>query len=72
MCQRVKLTSSTQAPLRSLSIPDACWQSVSMDFIFGLRPDKRGNTGVLVFVERFSKMVHLAAVKASMNAKESA
>ena len=72
MCQRVKPTPSSQAPLRSLSIPEACWQSVSMDFVFGLPPDKHGNTGILVFVDRFRKMVHLAAVKASVNAKESA
>ena len=72
MCQRVKPTPSSQAPLRSLQIPEACWQSVSMDFVFGLPPDKHGNTGLLVFVDRFSKMVHLAAVKASVNAKESA
>ena len=72
MCQRVKPTPSSQAPLRSLSIPDACWQSVSMDFVFGLPSDKHGNTGILVFVDRLSKMVHLAAVKATVNAKESA
>jgi hypothetical protein len=66
MCQRVKPTPSTQAPLRSLSIPEACWQSISMDFVFGLPPDKHGNTGILVFVDRFSKMVHLAAVKATI------
>jgi hypothetical protein len=72
MCQHVKPTPSTQAPLRSISIPEACWQLVSMDFVFGLPPNKHGNTGILVFVDRFSKMVHLAAVKASINTKESA
>ncbi|GMF29277.1 unnamed protein product [Phytophthora fragariaefolia] len=33
-----------------------------MDFVFGLPPDAAGNTGVVVFVDRLSKMAHLAAV----------
>ena len=33
-----------------------------MDFVFGLPKDSDGNTGIVVFVERLSKMVHLAAV----------
>ena len=33
-----------------------------MDFVFGLPEDARKNTGILVFVDRFSKMVHLVAV----------
>ncbi|GMF37999.1 unnamed protein product [Phytophthora fragariaefolia] len=33
-----------------------------MDFVFGLPPDAAGNTGVLAFVDRLSKMAHLAAV----------
>ncbi|POM65859.1 Pol protein [Phytophthora palmivora] len=33
---------------------------MSLDFVFGLPADDRGNTGILVFVCRLSKMVHLA------------
>ncbi|KAG3082667.1 hypothetical protein PI125_g19910 [Phytophthora idaei] len=33
-----------------------------MDFVFGLPKDKAGNTGIVVFVDRMSKMTHLAAV----------
>ncbi|GMF61372.1 unnamed protein product [Phytophthora fragariaefolia] len=33
-----------------------------MDIAFGLPPDAAGNTGVVVFVDRLSKMAHLAAV----------
>ncbi|KAJ8576683.1 hypothetical protein ON010_g2528 [Phytophthora cinnamomi] len=51
-----------QAPLQSLPTPSECWKSMSLDFIFGLPPDSGGNTGVVVFVDRFSKMVHLAAL----------
>ncbi|KAE9320106.1 hypothetical protein PR003_g17809 [Phytophthora rubi] len=43
-----------------------------MDFIFGLPRDAEGRTGVLDFVDRFSKMVHHAPVAAEMTADESA
>ncbi|KAE9160777.1 hypothetical protein PF004_g31058 [Phytophthora fragariae] len=43
-----------------------------MDFIFGLPRDAEGRTGVLVFVDRFSKMVQLAPVAAEVTADESA
>ncbi|OWY94071.1 polyprotein [Phytophthora megakarya] len=43
-----------------------------MDFVFGLPPDERGRTGVLVFVDRFSKMVHFVPVSATVTAEESA
>ena len=33
-----------------------------MDFMFGLPKDVQGNTGIVVFVDRLSKMAHLAAV----------
>ncbi|KAE8957102.1 hypothetical protein PR001_g31493, partial [Phytophthora rubi] len=72
ICQRVKPAASQQAPLRPLPIATSAWRSVSMDFIFGLPRDAEGRTGVLVFVDRFSKMVHLAPVAAEVTADESA
>ncbi|GMF49850.1 unnamed protein product [Phytophthora fragariaefolia] len=33
-----------------------------MDFVFGLPPDAADNTGVVIFVDRLSKMAHLVAV----------
>ena len=48
------------------------WNSVSMDFVFGLLADAQGRTDVLVIVGRFSKMVHLALVTASITAEETA
>ena len=71
-CQRVKPAPSSQAPLQSLAIPTDCWKSVSMDFIFGFPSDPRGNTGILVFVDRLSKMVHLIPVSVHVTAEESA
>ena len=72
MCQRVKPSPSSQAPLRSLPVPQDNWVSVSMDFIFGYPPDKDRNTGIVVFVDRFSKMVHLCPVKETISAEETA
>ncbi|ETI35050.1 hypothetical protein F443_18556, partial [Phytophthora nicotianae P1569] len=43
-----------------------------MDFRFGLPSDKQGRPGVLVFVDRFSKMVPLAAVAAQVTAEQTA
>ncbi|KAG4037705.1 hypothetical protein PC123_g26731 [Phytophthora cactorum] len=43
-----------------------------MDFVFGLPPDSKRRTGVVVFVDRFSKMVHLAAVPGGVTAVQTA
>ncbi|KAG3147925.1 hypothetical protein PI126_g12680 [Phytophthora idaei] len=61
-CQRTKSSPHAAAPLASLPVPTRCWQSISMEFVFGLPKDKAGNTGIVVFVDRLSKMAHVAAV----------
>ncbi|GMF58262.1 unnamed protein product [Phytophthora fragariaefolia] len=43
-----------------------------MDYVFGLPPDNKRRTGIVVFVDRFSKMVPLAAVPAEVTAKQTA
>ncbi|KAG3133271.1 hypothetical protein PC128_g26358 [Phytophthora cactorum] len=68
VCERVKPAAFSQAPLQSLPTPSECWQSISMDFVFGLPPDSKRRTGVVAFVDRFSKMVHLVAVPAEVTA----
>ena len=68
VCQRVKSGPSLRAPLQLLPIPAECWESVSMDFVFRFPADPHKNTDILVFVDRFSKMVHLVAVPESINA----
>jgi hypothetical protein len=72
ICQRVKPSGSNKAPLLSLPIARDCWRSISMDFTFGYPKDKQGRTGILVFVDRFSKMVHLVPVTPSVTAEETA
>ncbi|CAI5703145.1 unnamed protein product [Peronospora effusa] len=52
-----------------LPVPAECWESVSMDFVFGFPKDAHGNNGILVFADRFSKMVHLVAVPESITAE---
>ncbi|KAG3110063.1 hypothetical protein PI125_g10377 [Phytophthora idaei] len=71
-CQRVKSSPSKQSPLRPLQVATGPWSSVSMDFVFGLPRDAQGRTGILVFVDRFSKMVHLAPVVSTITAAQSA
>ncbi|KAG3174271.1 hypothetical protein C6341_g9820 [Phytophthora cactorum] len=61
-CQRTKSSPHAAAPLASLPVPAGCWQSISMDFVFGLPKDKACNTGIVVFVDCLSKMAHLAVV----------
>ncbi|POM64660.1 Pol protein [Phytophthora palmivora] len=59
---RVKPSGHASAPLQSLPVPADCWKSMRLDFVFGLPADDRGNTGILVFVCRLSKMVHFAPI----------
>ena len=73
VCQKVKYDRG-KAPglLQPLPIPDAPWQSISMDFIFGLPKSIQGNTGIWIIVDRFSKQAHFLPVKKTIKAKHMA
>ncbi|GMF28856.1 unnamed protein product [Phytophthora fragariaefolia] len=71
-CQRVKPSKASQAPLHPLPIATEAWSSVSMDFVFGLPTDADGRNGVLVSVDRFTKMMHLTPVSDTVTAAKSA
>ncbi|KAG3011395.1 hypothetical protein PC120_g14452 [Phytophthora cactorum] len=71
-CQRVKPAGHASAPLQSLPFPADCWKSMSLDFVFGLSAVDHGNTGILVFVCRLSKMVHLAPVPDTVTGEHAA
>ena len=43
-----------------------------MDFVFGLPKDSTGNTGIVVFDDRLSKMAHLVAVPDTINGEGTA
>ena len=72
-CQRQK--SRRQKPsglLQPLPVPEVPWQDVTMDFIFGLPRTANGNDGILVVVDRLSKMAHFIAVNEKIGAEETA
>ena len=43
-----------------------------MNFMFGLLKDVQGNTGIVFFVDRLSKMTHLAAVPDTIDGEDTA
>ena len=70
-CQRDKAGNQPKAGLlQPLDIPERRWDDVSMDFITQLPTTLKGNTQIVVFVDRLTKMVHLAALPTHAGAKE--
>ena len=66
-CQRNK--SSSQKPmglLHPLQIPEKRWESISLDFMMPLPKTRAGNDGILVIVDRLSKMMHCYAVQTTI------
>ncbi|POM71094.1 LOW QUALITY PROTEIN: Pol protein [Phytophthora palmivora] len=47
-CQRVKPSGHASAPLQILPVPADCRELMSLNFVFGLPADDKGNTGILV------------------------
>ncbi|MCO5563769.1 hypothetical protein L7F22_017416 [Adiantum nelumboides] len=58
--------------LQPLPIPDSPWESISMDFIFGLPKSIHGNTGIWTIVDKFSKQAHFIPVKKTIKAHQMA
>jgi Reverse transcriptase (RNA-dependent DNA polymerase)/RNase H-like domain found in reverse transcriptase/Integrase zinc binding domain/Retroviral aspartyl protease/Chromo (CHRromatin Organisation MOdifier) domain len=72
-CQRSKPSHLRPAgKLMPLPIPARRWTSVGMDFIMELPLTRRGYSAILVFVDRLTKMVHLAATHTDVSAVETA
>ena len=70
-CQRDKAPRQGPAGhLLPLAVPGRRWESVSMDFITHLPRTSAGNTSIAVFVDRLTKMVHLAALPENAAAPE--
>jgi hypothetical protein len=72
-CQRNK--SETRRPaglLQPLQIPDSRWETVSMDFITCLPKSHMGSDAILVFVDKLTKMVHLAPTTIKCTAEQAA
>jgi hypothetical protein len=72
-CQRNKASSQKPAGLlQPLAIPTVPWNSVSMDFITHLPKTASGYTTIVVFVDRLTKMVHLAPTYDTVTAEGTA
>ena len=68
-CQRMKSRRGAKfGELQPLPVPEAPWQDITMDFIFGLPSTTLGNNGVLVVVDRFSKMAHFIPTNQNVTA----
>ena len=52
--------------MQQLPIPKRKWGSVSMDLITALPETASGNSAIVVFVDRLTKMIHLAACNTSI------
>ncbi|MCO5568036.1 hypothetical protein L7F22_021732 [Adiantum nelumboides] len=73
VCQKTKFDRGKQPGLlQPLPIPDSPWESISMDFIFGLPKSIHGNTGIGTIVDRFSKQAHFIPVKKTIKAHQMA
>ena len=67
-CQHAKYeTKRVVGLLCPLPVPHYPWEDLSLDFITGL-PPFRGNTTILVVVDRFSKGIHLGMLPMSHSA----
>ena len=72
-CQRNKSSSTKPAGLlQPLPIPTSPWSSVSMDFIVHLPKTSTGFDAIVVFVDRLTKMVHIAPTYTSVTAEGTA
>ena len=72
-CQRNKASNQRPAGLLSpLPIPDMPWDSVGIDFIVGLPASLKGHNAIAVFIDRLTKMVHLAPTTTTVTAAQTA
>lgn len=72
-CQRNKALSRKPAgTLNPLPIPVTPWESVGIDFIVGLPRTKQKNDAIIVFIDRLTKMVHLAPTTIEVSATQTA
>ena len=55
--------------LKPLEIPSRKWAHVTMGLVTDL-PESNGFTAIVVFVDKFTKMVHLARCKKEVTAME--
>ena len=72
-CQQVKYSrQKSYGLLQSLPIPNMPWESIAMDFVFGLPKSTQWNNGIWTIVDRFSKQAHFIPVKKTIKAPQMA
>ena len=72
VCARSKASHRPPAGLlRPLPIPGRPWSHIALDFVTGL-PTSQGKNTIMTMVDRFSKMVHFAALPKLPSAAETA
>ena len=70
MCQIMKSDSRAKAGLlEPLEIPSRKWAHVTTDLVIDL-PESNGFTAIVVFVDKLTKMVHLAGCKKEVTTLE--
>ena len=70
-CQRNKVPAQKlPGLLQPLEIPGHKWESVSTDLITQLPETTKGHTAIVCFVDKLTKMVHLAATVTTIDSKE--
>ena len=55
-----------------LPTPRGPWQDITMDLLTNLPQTKRKHDAILVFVDRYSKMIHLAPTSKQCTGEEAA
>jgi hypothetical protein len=59
-CQRVRINNQRSMGLyQPLPVPSKQWDTVTMDFITQLPLTQDGNTTIIVFVDKLTKMIHI-------------
>ena len=73
VCQVVKDQNQRhQGLLKPLPVPRGPWEEISMDFIVELPATSKKHTLLIVFVDRFTKMVHVAPAFTPCDAQKTA
>ena len=73
ICQQEKSVHRVPAGLlEPLTLPEQKWADVSLDFIIGLPRSTEGYDGILIVVDRATKMVHLVVVNQTITVAETA
>ncbi|MCO5564476.1 hypothetical protein L7F22_018137 [Adiantum nelumboides] len=71
VCQPVKYDrEKAYGLLQPLQIPTTPWESIAIDFIFGLPKTSSGNEGIWTIVDQFSKQAHFIPVWKQITVKQ--